>query len=68
MKAIKKFNFIVQVESHKVLEDKIDNNAAAQIMGGRREREDSLVAQCDPWLSCDAWNCNPDCICKSNLA
>lgn len=67
MKAIKKFNFIVQAESHKILEGKIDNNAAAQITGGRREREDSL-SRCDPWQSCDAWNCSPDCICKSNLA
>lgn len=47
MKAIKKFNFIVQAESHKILEGKIDNNATAQIIEGRRERGDS-PSRCDP--------------------
>lgn len=72
MKSIKKFNFIVQAESHKVLEGKIDNSVAAQIMGGRRKedykQDPNQPTYCDPWIGCDAWNCNPDCVCKSNLA
>jgi len=27
-----------------------------------------ITGGCNPWSTCDAWNCAPDCICKSNVA
>ena len=69
MKTLKKFRFIVHEEANKLLEKKLDSNATSKLLGGRSGiSANDRTAYCNPWYSCDAWNCNPDCTCKSNLA
>lgn len=64
MKNVKKGKLIIleKRDSHRLFDKRIDRSALFNIKGG-----DMAENLCDPWSSCDAWNCNPDCVCKSNL-
>ena len=55
------FKFIEQNDAHEKFDQHLTNDAMGEIVGGRRQ------PQCSPWSDCDAWNCAPDCHCKSNL-
>ena len=65
------FKFIEQNDAHEKFDQHLTNDAMGQIMGGKYRpvtiKDPSGRDFCDPWSDCDAWNCNPDCICKSNL-
>lgn len=66
------FTFVERNDSNKQFENHLNAAVMAQIFGGVNhanagtESEDKLH-YCNPWWSCDAWNCAPDCTCK-NLA
>ncbi|NOU19863.1 MAG: hypothetical protein HOO91_20080 [Bacteroidales bacterium] len=61
MKTLKEFNFVEKRDSQKEIDARLSNLGMSELKGG-------ALGTCDPWSSCDAWNCNPDCVCKSNLA
>ena len=63
---MKKIDFIEKSNAHVAFEHRLTNAALGSIVGG--ERIDEPEQNCNPWSDCDAWNCHPDCICKSNLA
>lgn len=67
MKTIKTFNFIEKRDSQKLIDMRIEKSAMKECKGGDGGTPDDQT-ECNPWLDCDAWNCAPDCICKSNLA
>jgi hypothetical protein len=63
MKTLKEFNFIEKRDSQKEIDARLSNLAMSELKGGHIEQ----LYECDPWRSCDAWNCAPDCTCKSSL-
>ncbi|NOU19861.1 MAG: hypothetical protein HOO91_20070 [Bacteroidales bacterium] len=64
MKTLKEFNFVEKKDSQKEIDARLSNLAMSELKGGMFAEVDT---QCDPWWGCDAWNCAPDCICKSSL-
>lgn len=60
------FEFIERNDSNVKFENHLNASAMAQVYGGKTDPE-HISEFCDPWYSCDAWNCNPDCICKGNF-
>lgn len=68
MKTIKALNFVEKRDSQKIINMRIEKNAMKECKGGNEETSMDEQINCNPWLDCDAWNCAPDCDCKSNLA
>lgn len=67
------FTFIERNDSNKQFENHLSASVMVQIFGGgNRANADTnfedQVQYCNPWSDCEAWNCAPDCQCKSNLA
>ena len=62
MKKLEEFDFVEKRDSQKEIESRLSYFAMSELKGGVK-----IADACDPWTSCDAWNCNPDCVCKSNL-
>lgn len=60
MKKVKFFNYVEKKDSQKLLDLRIDYDALKKTKGGMLNQS----LNCDPWTSCDAWNCAPDCTCK----
>ena len=62
------FNFVVRNDSHRQFE-----KASNQVLRMRKSTtnvESTLVesvGNCNPWTDCNAWNCDPDCICKTEF-
>ncbi|NOU19862.1 MAG: hypothetical protein HOO91_20075 [Bacteroidales bacterium] len=65
MKTLKEFNFVEKRDSQKEIDARLSNLAMSELKGGVLAEQVALP--CDPWRSCDAWNCAPDCVCKSSL-
>lgn len=59
------FTFIERNDSNKEFENHLNASAMAHVRGGKSAKK--ITDYCDPWYSCDAWNCNPDCTCKGNF-
>lgn len=64
------FTFVERNDSNEQFENHLKASVMARILGGSHRanaitRLDDEVQYCDPWLDCDAWNCAPDCTCKS---
>ncbi|WP_455079423.1 hypothetical protein [Prevotella melaninogenica] len=67
------FTFVERNDSNKQFENHLSASVMVQIFGGgNRANADTnfedQVQYCNPWSDCEAWNCAPDCQCKSNLA
>ena len=67
------FTFVERNDSNKQFENHLSASVMAQIVGGGNHANavtkfEDQVQYCNPWLDCDAWNCAPDCQCKSNWA
>ena len=65
------FTFVERNDSNKQFENHLSTSVMVHIVGGgNRENAnnfDDKDTYCNPCLTCDAWACAPDCICK-NLA
>lgn len=66
------FTFVERNDSSKQFENHLQAAVLSKIVGGvnpanATNTEDKSL-YCNPWLTCDAWNCAPDCHCKNNLA
>ena len=64
------FNMIEKNDAQNEFDLRLAKDAMGQILGGREKFKMIDYAGrdfCDPWSDCDAWNCAPDCTCKSNL-
>jgi hypothetical protein len=69
MKKVGKLNFVEKKDSQKEIDYRLTNLTMSELKAGvAASTAVSVISYpCDPWSSCDAWNCNPDCICKSSL-
>lgn len=63
------FQFLEQNDSNELFENHLNATVTSRVYGGRKSHNSKefiqIDHQCDPWSSCDAWNCNPDCTCKN---
>ena len=65
-----KFKFLKKNDSHKLFEERLTVESMESVKGGTGGKctPVSITKPCNPWLSCDAWNCAPDCNCVSTFA
>mgnify|MGYP003424180289 FL=1 len=65
------FKFVEQNDAQKGFGQRLTKDAMGQVLGGvsmsHKASDIRSVEFCDPWSNCDAWNCAPDCTCKSTL-
>lgn len=64
------FKFLKRNDAHRMFEERLSVESMESVKGGTGDGCTPVkpTTYCNPWLSCDAWNCPPDCICVASYA
>lgn len=72
---LKNINFLQKKNSNQIFENKLSKFSFNGFDDGNDDGSFNPCPLknigdwgCNPWSSCDAWNCAPDCRCKDNMA